>query len=119
MNRILPVIALLLLTGCASVPPEPEINPLPPGHPMAQAAPEPGKVWAKPVQRADASARVEPIGQRERERASEQVYTVQQGDTLWRISKRFGMTVADLMRLNHLTDSDVRNLRVGQILKVQ
>ena len=84
---------------------------------MSQAAPEPGKVWKEPVQRDEVGVRVEPIGGQERER--EQVYTVQQGDTLWRISKRHGTSVAELMKLNGLSDADVRNLRVGQVLRVE
>jgi uncharacterized protein YkwD/nucleoid-associated protein YgaU len=40
------------------------------------------------------------------------VYTVQRGDTLYAISRRFGVPVNDLLALNHLSESSV--LRIGQ-----
>lgn len=42
-------------------------------------------------------------------------YTVQQGDTLYNISKRFGLTVDELMGLNNLSDN---NIKIGQKLVV-
>ncbi len=42
-------------------------------------------------------------------------YTVQSGDTLYGIAKRFNSTVQSLKELNNLTSD---NLRVGQVLKV-
>lgn len=42
-------------------------------------------------------------------------YTVVQGDTLYSISKRFGLTVDELKDLNSLTDS---NIKIGQKLTV-
>jgi hypothetical protein len=42
-------------------------------------------------------------------------YTVKQGDTLYNISKRFGLTVDDLRSLNNLADS---NIKIGQVLVV-
>jgi len=38
-------------------------------------------------------------------------YVVQQGDTLYNISKRFGLTVDELKLLNNLTDNDIK---IGQ-----
>lgn len=46
---------------------------------------------------------------------SDKLYTVQQGDTLYNISKRFGLTVDELKTLNSLTDN---NIRIGQRLVV-
>jgi len=46
---------------------------------------------------------------------SDKLYTVQQGDTLYNISKRFGLTVDELKTLNSLTDN---NIRIGQRLLV-
>lgn len=43
------------------------------------------------------------------------LYTVQQGDTLYNISKRFGLTVDELMGLNNLSDN---NIKIGQKLVV-
>jgi LysM repeat protein len=44
------------------------------------------------------------------------LYTVQSGDTLGRIAQRFNTTVAELVRLNNITNPDA--LKVGQQLKV-
>jgi 3D (Asp-Asp-Asp) domain-containing protein len=43
-----------------------------------------------------------------------QVYTVQPGDTLWGLSKKLGVTVENLMQLNHV--SNPTQLHVGQHL---
>jgi len=45
----------------------------------------------------------------------DKLYTVKQGDTLYNISKRFGLTVDDLKSLNSLGDS---NIKIGQKLVV-
>lgn len=46
---------------------------------------------------------------------SDKLYTVQHGDTLYNISKRFGLTVDELKTLNNLTDN---NIKIGQRLMV-
>jgi flagellum-specific peptidoglycan hydrolase FlgJ len=43
------------------------------------------------------------------------LYTVKQGDTLYNISKRFGLTVDELKTLNSMTDN---NIKIGQQLVV-
>jgi cell wall-associated NlpC family hydrolase len=48
--------------------------------------------------------------------AQPQEYTVQQGDTLYSIARRFGITVAELVALNDLADPD--RLRPGQVLRL-
>ncbi len=42
-------------------------------------------------------------------------YVVRAGDTLWRLSQRYGTTVAELKRLNNLLSDD---LNIGQVLKI-
>lgn len=42
-------------------------------------------------------------------------YTVKQGDTLYNISKRFGLTVDDLKALNNMADN---NIKIGQQLVI-
>ncbi|HCF93236.1 MAG TPA: hypothetical protein DER58_12310 [Firmicutes bacterium] len=44
----------------------------------------------------------------------EHLYTVKPGDTAWRISKRYGMTVEILCEINNLNDPS--KLSVGQVL---
>jgi hypothetical protein len=46
---------------------------------------------------------------------SDKMYTVQQGDTLYSLSKRFGLTVDELKTLNNLIDN---NIKIGQRLVV-
>lgn len=46
---------------------------------------------------------------------ADKLYTVQQGDTLYNISKRFGLTVDDLKALNNMADN---NIKIGQKLVV-
>ena len=44
-------------------------------------------------------------------------YVVQAGDVLWNIARRCGMSVKDLMQINHIDNP--KNLRVGQVLYVK
>ena len=43
------------------------------------------------------------------------LYTVKQGDTLYNISKRFGLTVDELKTLNRMGDN---NIKIGQQLVI-
>lgn len=43
-------------------------------------------------------------------------YTVKTGDTLWRLARRFGTTVADIIRINGV--DKVSSLEAGRILKI-
>jgi len=46
---------------------------------------------------------------------AEKLYTVKQGDTLYSLSKRFGLTVDEIKALNNMADN---NLKIGQILVI-
>ena len=48
--------------------------------------------------------------------ATAQTYTVKKGDTLWRISRNHGTTVAAMQEVNQLPD--VNFLRIGQVLQL-
>ena len=47
---------------------------------------------------------------------SKQYYTVRSGDTLTAIARRFGTSVAELVRLNHIPDPD--HITIGERLRV-
>ena len=46
---------------------------------------------------------------------SNKIYTIKQGDTLYNISKRFGLTIDELKTLNHMADN---NVKLGQQLVI-
>jgi len=46
---------------------------------------------------------------------ADKIYTVKQGDTLYNISKRFGLTVDELKALNNMADN---NIKIGQQLVI-
>ena len=43
-------------------------------------------------------------------------YTVQQGDTLYALSKKFNLTVDDLKKLNNMSDTTIS---IGQQIKIK
>ncbi|WP_299878914.1 LysM peptidoglycan-binding domain-containing protein [uncultured Cocleimonas sp.] len=45
-------------------------------------------------------------------------YTVRSGDTLYRISLKTGVSVNKLAKLNHITNWNINNIRIGQILRI-
>ena len=45
-------------------------------------------------------------------KASVTIYSVDKGDTLWNIAKRFGSTVDDIVRTNGIENPD--NIQIGQ-----
>lgn len=57
-----------------------------------------------------------PVSVKEDEDYEYSTYIVQSGDNLYKIAKKFGMTVNQLMKVNNL---ETTNLSIGQVLKVQ
>ncbi|WP_446898278.1 DUF3794 and LysM peptidoglycan-binding domain-containing protein [Clostridium sp. LBM24168] len=49
-------------------------------------------------------------------KASLTIYVVQNGDTLWKISKRYSSTIEDLVKLNDIEDPD--NIKIGDKLLI-
>ena len=45
------------------------------------------------------------------------VYVVQEGDTLSSIARKYGTTVAELKKLNDMTDEQIHMIRIGQKIK--
>jgi lipoprotein NlpD len=84
---------LLFSTGCASAYAAPLVGTTPGIGARAEVAARPASLVAAPTSQ----------------------YVVQPGDTLWRISQRFAMSVTDLRAKNNL---DGNNVRVGQTLVV-
>ena len=47
---------------------------------------------------------------------SEGYYTIQQGDTLYSLSKKFNQTVEELQKMNNLTNATIS---IGQKIKIK
>jgi LysM repeat protein len=45
-------------------------------------------------------------------------YTLQQGDTLEKIAKQYGLTGRQLQKYNKFTNAQVRRLQIGQVVKI-
>jgi membrane-bound lytic murein transglycosylase D len=79
-------------------------------------------LWLAPDQEAPAVGKPAPaangamLARAQTTDTGQSVYTVQTGDNLWLIAKRFGMTVAQLMSLNNLVQGSL--LRPGQKLNL-
>lgn len=87
--------------------------------PMGYATPAP--VQPAPVQPVQTTPGVLPApvdtsdNTAQTSQAPAKTYTVKQGDTLYNISKRFGLSVDDLKSLNNLADNTIK---IGQVLTV-
>ena len=53
---------------------------------------------------------------RQESNGSNSIYTVQQGDTLYSLSRKFNLTVDEIKKMNNMTDT---NLAIGQQLKIK
>ncbi len=62
-----------------------------------------------------AKPKKEPPAEDKKKEAATDTHKVRRGDTLWGIARLHGVSVGDLMDLNHLSDS---TLREGQTLKI-
>ena len=83
-----------------------------------QAPAEPEEVAEAPRKQPKTVAKVAGAGSRstaDKRMESSKVHLVQPGDTLFNISRRFGVSVQDLRRVNHLTSDEVK---LGQKLLV-
>lgn len=89
-------------------PPIPTSTPVPP-PPATPASPQPTSTSP-----AGSAAPAVPVVPAQTATAGEQVYTVQSGDTLWRIAWRFGVTVAAIQQRNNIVNPD--DIKVGQQL---
>lgn len=112
----------LIQHGCKSKPPEiPLAQPeaAPPIPPMAPAPPPPTSVQPLPptayVPPSTPSAPTAPAYPPPPSAPTTKIYTIQKGDTLSKIAKTQGTTVAALKRANNLTSDFIR---VGQKLKI-
>jgi LysM repeat protein len=64
---------------------------------------------------AGAKAKKEPAAEEKRKETATDAHKVKRGETLWGIARLHGVSVGDIMDLNHLSDSLVRE---GQVLKI-
>ena len=55
-------------------------------------------------------------GKSKKKKSNENLYKVKKGDTLYSISKKFNISLDDLMKLNNL---DTKGLRIGQRIIVE
>jgi flagellum-specific peptidoglycan hydrolase FlgJ len=53
---------------------------------------------------------------RQESNGNNSIYTVQQGDTLYSLSRKFNLTVDEIKKMNNMTDT---NLAIGQQLKIK
>lgn len=69
---------------------------------------DPDTIWAGNVIKVPLTASVLPMPIPETQESSGVIqYIVQEGDTLWKIAQRYGVTVADLININRLTQPDL------------
>ena len=117
MRRLRPwCILLVALTaiGCGSARTPPETSPPPPEQaepPSDPARRSAGRAAAPPPERA-----APPVVESADTPSSVRTHTVQRGDTLSSLSRRYGVSVDDLVRANELADPD--SLSIGDRLVV-
>lgn len=90
------VSVLLLIGGCTSQTKKPKV-------------PAPLEKEIKSIEDSKSGKISQPYSPEERA-----TYTVKKGDTLWRISKNYGVSVETILRTNHI--SDIKDLKIGQKL---
>ena len=87
------------------------------------ARPTPG---VPPREKSQADKRVYPVvgkqpvrGEMPIEKKPENIHVVRNGDTLSSIARKYGTTVAELKKLNNLTDEQIHMIRIGQEIKIK
>lgn len=97
----------LLVVGCLRIRPAPNVVAPPPSDPVPTATPGPAVELGLGL--AEMAAAATPTAPPLR-------YTVQAGDTLWRIAQRFGVTPEEIVKASRLADPN--NLTVGDTLLI-
>ncbi len=67
----------------------------------------------------EAEAHVRRTGKRVNTKVGPGQYVVRDGDSLWGIAKRFGLSLEQIKELNGLNGARARNLRIGDVLVVR
>ncbi|MBO7070817.1 MAG: LysM peptidoglycan-binding domain-containing protein, partial [Bacteroidales bacterium] len=97
-------------TWVALVPREEQSEPVPEEEPVENAQPAAVRTEKEedPVQESEPEPEPEP---------EVQYHTVQSGDTLYKLARRYGTTVAEICRLNRIKEDSV--IKIGQKLRVK
>ena len=105
-------------TWVALVPREEQSEPVPEETPTENAQPAAIETEKEKEEEAEPEQDPEPEQKPEPEPEPEvQYHTVQSGDTLYKLARKYGTTVAELCRLNRIKEDSV--IRIGQKLRVK
>lgn len=132
------LLAVLFATATRRVPESPMQAPLQSVQSTVQAAPivaatpvekvqavdeidEILKTYARKVSQPESKREPQPVVKKEAPKPVEkpEFYTVQNGDSPWKIAKKCNIKVEDLLRLNNLDEEKARNLKIGQKLRIR
>lgn len=103
-------------TWVALVPREEQSEPVPEETPTENA--QPAAIETEKEKEEEAEPEQDPEPEQKPEPEPEvQYHTVQSGDTLYKLARKYGTTVAELCRLNRIKEDSV--IRIGQKLRVK